>query len=473
MNEGNAGAAFDPGRLQTAALARSPRGEDVRAILAAGMDAVDPYAAVRRALTVEGGMLSAGGRRYDLASYQRVIAVGAGKAASPMGLALEDALGERLNGGFLVTKDGHLPERGALRHITLREAGHPLPDERGVRAAAEMAALLRGLGANDLAVCLVSGGGSALLTSPAGEVTLDDLRALTGLLLRCGAEIGEINCLRKHLETLKGGGLARLAAPAAVLALVLSDVLGDPLDAIASGPAAPDSTTFADAWAVLERYGLVEAAPERVKVHLRRGLRGEIADTPRPGDAAFARVNTVVVGSISLAASAAAVKARGLGYDTCLVTTELQGEARCAGETLAGLARKAAAGPSREDGEAPGEPLPRPACLIAGGETTVTVRGEGRGGRNQELALGAVETLAGLEDALLVSLATDGGDGPTDAAGAVVSGETLARARALGLDPAEHLARNDAYTFFDALGDLLKTGPTRTNVNDLVVVCVG
>jgi len=287
------------------------------------------------------------------------------------------------------------------------------------------------------------------------------MQALTRELLACGASINEINTLRKHLDQVKGGGLARMAQPAALATLVLSDVVGDPLDVIASGPTVPDPTTFADAYAILERYGIVERIPPPIVAHLCRGIAGAVAETPKAGDALFERVQNLIIGSNRQAAEGALEAAQAEGFNAMLLTTYLQGEAREVGRVLAALAREIAA---------TGRPVSRPACVVAGGETTVTLRGDGMGGRNQELALATAADLAGLRDVLLVTLATDGGDGPTDAAGAVVTGATLDQARGLGLDPAAQLARNDAYPFFAALGDLLRPGPTQTNVNDLTFV---
>ncbi|RPI22412.1 MAG: DUF4147 domain-containing protein, partial [Chloroflexota bacterium] len=321
--------------------------------------------------------------------------------------------------------------------------------------------LLQDAGSHDLVLCLISGGGSALMTAPESGIELEDLRSLTSTLLACGANINEINALRKHLDILKGGGLARLATPARVATLILSDVVGDPLDVIASGPTVADKATFKEAYGVLEQYGLEDRTPPAIISRLKKGLRGEIAETPKEGDRIFSCVQNLIVGSNLQAAQAALSAAETEGFHTLLLTTYLQGEARQAGRVLAALARQI--GPN-------GPSITRPACLISGGETTVTVTGNGLGGRNQEVALGAVKDLDGLRNIALVSLATDGGDGPTDAAGAVVTGETMHRARALGLKPKEYLARNDSYHFFDALGDLLRPGPTQTNVNDLTFV---
>lgn len=431
------------------------------AIFAAALRAVDPAAAVRRHLHRAGDTLWAGEHRYDLRRYDRVLLVGAGKAGAPMAAAVEEVLGDRLTDGVVVVKRGY---GGPTRVVALVEAGHPVPDEAGVQGGERIAQLLSEASERDLVIAVISGGGSALLTWPAPGITLADLQALTNALLRSGATINEINTVRKHLDRAKGGGLARLAQPAEVLTLVLSDVVGDPLDAIASGPTVPDPTTFADAAAILDRFGLWPQTPPAIAAWLRAGLAGQVAETPKPGDPLFARARVVVVGSNALAAEAALAEAAARGFEALLLTTELEGEAREVARALAAIAREEALR---------GRPLPRPACLIAGGETTVTVRGPGRGGRNQELALSAALKLAGLADVLLLSAATDGTDGPTDAAGAVADGTTLARAEALGMSALAFLDANDSYPFFDQLGDLLRTGPTNTNVNDLVIILAG
>jgi hydroxypyruvate reductase len=304
-------------------------------------------------------------------------------------------------------------------------------------------------------LCVISGGGSALLTLPA--VSLHDLQKTTDALLRCGANINEINTVRKHLDQVKGGGLAKLAAPATLVTLVLSDVVGNPLDAIASGPTVPDTSTWADARDVFDRYGLWNQVPESVARHFRQGG----TDTPKPGDPLFEHTQTVIVGSNLLACQAAAAEASSLGFPSMVLTTFVEGEAREVAQVLAGFLREVSAS---------GLPLPRPCCLIAGGETTVTIRGNGKGGRNQELALAAALKLKDVPGVLLASVGTDGNDGPTDAAGAWVDGETLARAAEKELDANKALADNDSYTFFDALGQLIKTGPTNTNVNDVYVL---
>ncbi len=452
---------MDPTRLLCASLRAGPHSITIAHTLAAALAAVEPAAAVRRHLQREGEMLYAGTQVIDLRGIERIIVVGAGKAGAPMAHAVADILAERLSAGLVVVKDGHQELAGNVPSSTrlhLLEAGHPLPDERGVAAAQALVRLLHGLSPQDLVLALISGGGSALLSLPVPGVSLADLQTLTSTLLASGAPIGAINCLRKHLDLLKGGGLARLAYPARLVTLILSDVVGNPLASIASGPTVADPSTFADALAVLEQYDLLTDTPPAILAHLRQGYHGAIPETPKPGDPALHGVNNLLVGDNRQAAEAALSAAAAAGFQPLLLTTSLEGEAREAGRCLAAILREIAQS---------GQPLARPACLVAGGETTVTLRGDGRGGRNQELALAAALGLEGLADLALVALATDGGDGPTDAAGAVVDGTTLRRARALGLDAQKHLARNDAYPFFAALDDLLRPGPTGTNVNDL------
>ncbi len=427
-----------------------------RELFDAAVAAVDVRAAVRRTLRLEGHRLVIAGTDLVLPlGRRRLIVVAVGKAAAAMAAAAEEVLDGRIAAGLAITKRGH---GEATNIIPVREGGHPTPDEAGLAAAAELRALLAGLGPDDLVLCLLSGGGSALLTAPVEPVTLADLHETTARLLAAGANINELNAVRKHLESLKGGGLAAVAAPARVVTLVVSDVLGDPLDVIASGPTVGDTSTFAEAWGVVERRGLVEALPATVVARLRAGLRGAIPETPRPDDPLFARVHTVVIANLRLAAEGAARRAAELGYAPEIGDLAIEGEAREVGQSLARRAIE-------DHGGATGR-----RCLIAGGETTVTVRGDGVGGRNTELALAAALALDGRPSIALASLATDGDDGPTGAAGAVATGETAARGRALGLDAAEYLARNDSARFFERAGGLIVTGPTRTNVAD--VYCI-
>lgn len=440
----------------------------------AALDAVEPVAAVRRHLRLAADRLTVmecmrgGDYTYALDRFDRVLVVGGGKAGAPMAAAVAGILGGRLAEGVVVVKHGHTLEDPAVAApIEIIEAGHPVPDQAGLSGAQRIADLLRDTTDRDLVLCLISGGGSALMTLPAPGISLSDLQALTSLLLGCGATINEINAVRKHISRLKGGQLARLAFPATVISLILSDVVGDPLDVIASGPTVPDPTTFGDAWSVLTRYSVVDKVPASIAGHLAAGLHSAISDTPKPDDPLFSRVQNVIIGSNWVAARAAADEAQRLGFDTALLTTFLEGEAREVGKVVASLAKGLASHETRRPADMP---LSRPACLVLGGETTVTLRGDGQGGRNQEMALAAALALDGWDDLLVACLATDGTDGPTDAAGAFADGMTVIRAADLSLDAESYLARNNAYHFFQQLGDLIVTGPTRTNVNDLILV---
>jgi hydroxypyruvate reductase len=397
---------------------------------------------------------------YNLSIYQKVYLVGAGKAAAQMACAAASILGPSLERGLVIAKEGYVGDLcgKAPANLQILEAAHPIPDQRGLEGTRHILEMLKSVTREDLLVVILSGGGSALLVSPVEGISLSDLQDLTSAMLTRGATINEINAIRKHLDIVKGGGLARLANGATIVTLILSDVVGDPLDVIASGPTVPDSSTYHEAYTVLETADLLDTVPPAILSRLHCGMRGELSETPKADDPIFQRVQNVIIGSNRQAAQAAMAHAQKEGLLSMVLTTYLQGEARYAGRTLAAIARQMHAWE---------EPLPRPGCLICGGETTVNVYGSGEGGRNQEMALGAVTEMAGLQDVVLITLATDGGDGPTDAAGAVVTGETLARARLLGMNPARYLARNDSYHFFDALDDLLKPGPTQTNVNDL------
>jgi glycerate 2-kinase len=446
-------------------------------IMRVALDAVEPGAAVRRHLHLIANRLTImdpqGGGEYAhaLDEFDRVLVVGGGKASAPMAAAVADILGKRLSDGVVIVKHGHtLADWATTSPIKILEAEHPVPDQAGLHGAEYIAHLLRGATSRDLVLCLISGGGSALMTLPTSGISLADLQALTQVLLGCGATINEINTIRKHVSQLKGGQLAQLASPAKVASLILSDVVGDPLEVIASGPTVPDPTTFDDAWSILVRYGVVEDVPTSIINHLSAGRVGTVPDTPKPGDPIFDRVQNVIIGSNRLAAYAAAEEAQRMGFDTILLTTFLEGEAREVGRVIAGLAKGAVHG---EVMHPAGRPLSRPVCLVLGGETTVTLHGDGKGGRNQETALAAALSLVGWEEVLIVCLATDGTDGPTDAAGAFADGTTINRAVHLGLDAKTYLARNDTYHFFQQLDDLIVTGPTKTNVNDLILVFVG
>jgi glycerate 2-kinase len=429
---------------------------DAKAIFRAALAAAHAGNAVRAHLSVRGGVLKAGNHRFPLQAFDRVFLIAVGKAAVEMAAAVETIVGSRLTAGIAITKHGHANRR--LRKILIIEAGHPIPDAAGIEASHQVRDLLREPNARDLLIVAVSGGASALLTAPTEPITLAAKQKTTDLLLRAGADIFQLNAVRKHLSFLKGGRLAALAYPATVVSLLLSDVIGDPLDVIGSGPTAPDPTTFADATRVLEKFNIVGRTPKVVLDLLQKGARGEIAETPKPGDPLFENVYNIVAGSNALALKAAAREARALGYRPCIVSNVVSGEAREVARKHIEILRKT---------------IKRPACLLAGGETTVTVKGKGKGGRNQEFALAAAIAMDRLPGALALCAGTDGTDGPTDAAGAIATGNTIARATRLGLDPAKYLANNDSYSFFEALNDLVKTGPTGTNVMDIEILLAG
>ena len=426
-----------------------------RGLFDAAIAAVDVRAAVARALQIDGDRLTILPVDFScrLSETGRIVVIAVGKAAAAMAAEAEAILGDRLSVGLALTKYGH---GETTRVIPVREASHPTPDAAGLAAAAELRALLADLTADDLVICLISGGGSALLTAPAAPIGLHELQATTRLLLTAGANINELNMVRKHLETLKGGGLARAAAPARVVALAISDVLGDPLDVIASGPCSGNTSSFGDAWAVVERFELTGQLPAPVVAHLEAGLRGQIPPLPRPDDPLFARVSAAVIANLPRAAGAAAACATALGWETHINDLTLEGEAREVATRIVAHAESLGTGGRR--------------CLIFGGETTVTVRGDGIGGRNTELALAAALGIAGRPGVAIASVTTDGDDGPTGAAGAVATAETVARGAARGLSAVDALDRNDSATYFRQVGGLIVSGPTRTNVADLYFV---
>jgi hydroxypyruvate reductase len=428
--------------------------EDALAIWAKALAAGDVAPLVRAHLRLEGSRLTAGALAVDLDRTRRVIVLGCGKASGAMAVALESSLGDRITEGLVVVKDGYL---APTRHIRLLEAGHPVPDARGQAAALTLLERARDAGPDDLVICLISGGGSALTPAPAPPITLEEKQVVTRLLLAAGATIGELNAVRKHLSLVKGGQLARAVAPARLLVLALSDVIGDPLDVIASGMTAPDPTTFADAIRVITQRGVGDRVPGSVRARLEAGRRGEIEETPKAGDPIFMRVTNLVIGNNALIVDAAAAAANALGYRPHVLTRDVQGEARDVGRDLVTRGRL----------------LVPPAALIAGGETTVTVVGEGRGGRCQEVALAAALAIRASDEMTMMAAGTDGTDGPTDAAGAIVDSGTVARAQAVGLDAECALARNDSYALLAASEDLLRSGPTNTNLLDLYVVLHG
>jgi hydroxypyruvate reductase len=415
-------------------------------IFRAALKAADPVDSVVRTL-----------RREKYEQYRRIYVIGAGKAGASMAKGAERVLGRRISSGLINVKDGYTEK---LRRIELNECGHPIPDARGVDGARRIAAIAAQAGEGDLVLCLISGGASALMPLPAPPITLEEKQATTKLLLACGADIHEINALRKHISLIKGGQLARLAHPATVMSLMLSDVIGDNLDVIGSGPTAPDASTFARVKEIVDKYELWDRIPAAVRQRIEAGLAGEIPETPKPGDPAFVRTRNRIVGSNDLAVRAAAERAKALGFRTLVLSTFVEGETREVARMHAAIAKEIVHS---------GRPLRAPACIITGGETTVTLKGAGLGGRNQEFALAAAIDIAGLPDVVILSGGTDGSDGPTDAAGAIADGDTLARLPSAR----EYLANNDSYHYFEQLGDLLITGPTNTNVMDVRLILAG
>ncbi len=430
-------------------------------IFRAALRASDPAGAVRRHLRVSGKTLIAGTRRYRLDSFDRILVLGAGKAGAAMAKAVEGVLGRAIHSGYVNVKYGHLAR---LRRVELNECGHPVPDDAGVRGARRIAEMAGEAGARDLVICLFSGGASALMPAPAPPIQLAEKQETTRLLLASGANIHEINAVRKHISALKGGQLARLAHPATVISLLLSDVIGDDLDVIGSGPTAPDASDFRRAHAVLEKYALLDRIPAEVRRRIERGVAGEVTDTPKADDPVFGRVQNQLVGSNALAVEAAAAEARRLGFYPLVLSTTIEGETRDVARMHAAIAQEVLR---------TGRPHRAPLCLISGGETTVTLKGDGLGGRNQEFVLAAAMDLAGLPGVAVLSGGTDGTDGPTDAAGAAADGYSVERATHAGIDPARFLSANDSYHFFEKLGDLLKTGPTNTNVMDVRLLLIG
>jgi len=433
---------------------------DALVIFKDGLKAADPVQAVHRHFQKKADHLKVDDRIYPLSSFAKIYVVGAGKASAAMAQAVEEVLKDRIASGWINVKYGH---SHALDRIKVHEAGHPVPDRKGLQGSLRILKMLESARQDDLVIVLLSGGGSALLPFPAEGLTLRDKQETTRILLDAGADINEINSIRKHLSGIKGGFLARQAFPASVITLVLSDVIGDRLSSIASGPTVPDESTYQDCQRIFSKYGIENRIPPKVLQIIESGIRGERKETIKAGDPVFERVQNVIVGSNYLAIRAACRKAKELGYNSLILSSVIEGETREIAKMHAALAHEIIL---------TGNPLAAPACLISGGETTVKVKGKGLGGRNQEFALAAAVGLDGLKNVLILSCGTDGTDGPTDAAGAVADGETLHRAQQQGLDAQRFLEDNDSYHFFQAIDDLIITGPTLTNVMDIRIVLV-
>jgi len=443
--------------------AKSTRDQKARKLalkaLEISIGTVDPKRIVESRVKIKGDTLAVDNFKLSLKQFNRVTVIGAGKASGAMADALERVLSSRITCGLVNVLEG-TKSNFHTDKIELHEASHPIPSDKNIAGTERMLELLTSLSEEDLVFCLISGGGSAMMSCPAAGISLIDKQNITRSLLKCGATIQEINAVRKHLSNVKGGWLAKKAYPSTLVNLIVSDVVGDPLDAIASGPTAPDSTTYLDAINVLKKYGLWEGSPDSVRERLVRGCRGMIPDTPKCDDESFKKVFNIVIGNNRLACHAAQRALREFGLKTLYLTSFLEGEAREAALVLASIIKEI---------NAFGRPIRRPAALIAGGETTVTVRGPGKGGRNQEMVLSLAEKIAGMCGVAAASLGTDGVDGPTDAAGAIVDGKSLSRAVHMKLSPTEFLLNNDSYGFFSKMNDLIFTGPTGTNVNDLFV----
>jgi len=436
-----------------------------KAVFLRALSAVDPSKILKDRIRIEKDclLIKTDGNLenvFDLKEVDKIFLVGTGKAASVMAQAIEEIFGDRITRGIITTKYGHLLP---LKKTEIIEAGHPLPDRKGYEGARKIRRLLQESGPKDLVIFLLSGGGSALLPFPADPIELKEKQEVTQFLLDCGADIKEINTIRKHISRIKGGWLAKWAYPSTVLGFILSDVVGNHLDVIGSGPTVPDPSTFEEAWEILKKYDLLNEIAPSVRKHLLLGKKGKVEETPKPQEVIFEKVHNSLLGSNILALLAAKEEAAAFGFHTFILSSSIEGETREAARFHAAIAKEVISS---------GNPIPRPACILSGGETTVTIKGKGLGGRNQEFVLAGALEISGIEKVVLLSGGTDGSDGPTDATGAVADHTTVQRAESLGLDPNFYLDHNDAYPFFVKLGDLLITGPTHTNVMDVRVILV-
>ncbi len=436
-----------------------------KAIFLRAVSAADPFKILKDSIRIDTDrlLIKTQGESesvFDLRGVNKVFLVGTGKASNSMAQAIEEIFGDRITKGVITTKYGH---RLPLKKTEIIEAGHPLPDRRGYDGAKKIQRLLRESGTEDLVIFLLSGGGSALLPFPAGHIDLKEKQEMTQLLLDCGADIKEINTIRKHISRMKGGWLAKWACPSTVIGFILSDVVGDHLDVIGSGPTVPDPSTFEEAWEILKKYDLLNEIAPSIRRHLQLGKEGKVEETPKPQEVVFERVYNRLIGSNILALRAAEKEATSLGFNTLILSSLIEGDTREAARFHTAIAKEVISS---------GNPIPRPACILTGGETTVTIKGKGLGGRNQEFVLAGALEISGTEKVVLLSGGTDGTDGPTDATGAVADHTTLRRGEAMGLDPNAFLDNNNAYPFFEKLGDLLITGPTHTNVMDVRIILV-
>ena len=436
-----------------------------KAVFLKALSAVDPSKILKDRIRIERDRLlikteGESEKLFDLGCVHKIFLVGTGKASNSMAQAVEEIFGDRITRGVITTKYGH---RLPLRKTEMIEAGHPLPDRKGHEGAKKIQRLLKESGPDDLVIFLLSGGGSALLPYPADRIDLKEKQEVTQLLLDCGADIREINTIRKHISRIKGGWLAKWAYPSTVIGFILSDVVGDQLDVIGSGPTVPDPSTFEEAWEVLKKYDLLNEIAPSIQRYLQLGKEGKVEETPKPQDTIFERVTNNLIGSNILALQAAEKEAASLGFKTLILSSSIEGETREAARFHTAVAKEVISS---------GNPIPVPACILSGGETTVTIKGKGLGGRNQEFVLASALEIGGIAKIVLLSGGTDGTDGPTDATGAIADHTTVQRGKSLGLDPKAFLDNNNAYPFFETLGDLLITGPTHTNVMDVRIMLV-
>lgn len=411
---------------------------------------VSPYLAIKKHVSLD-----------NFKKFKHIYIIGAGKATASMAKAIEEILGDKITEGIINVKYQHIQP---LKKIKINEANHPIPNEAGMKGALEIIKLAKKAQAEDVVICLLSGGASALLPVPVDGITLQEKQLTTEILLKSGARINEVNTVRKHISKIKGGRLAEIVAPARLITFILSDVVGDDLSTIASGPTAPDKTTFNDALEVLKKYDLIEKIPTSVLKYIKLGIQGKVKETPKEDDYVFTLVDNFIIGNNFQTLDRARIKAEELGFNTLILSSQIEGETKEVAKVHTAIAKEIIK---------TNNPIKRPACIISGGETTVTVKGDGLGGRNQEFVLASAIEIDGLgSDVVILSGGTDGTDGPTDAAGAIADGNSVKRAKKLGMNPAEFLKRNDSYHFFQKLGDLIITGPTNTNVMDLRVMLI-
>lgn len=423
------------------------------------VEAANPKKCVLNYLSLEGDTLVVDSKTYNLNEFESIYAIAFGKASAAMAEGVERVLGERLTGGMVISNS---QPRKKFKKLGFHLCGHPVPDERSVSAANDVMSILGRAGEKDLVIFLISGGGSALLSMPSPGLTLDDMRKATAALLRSGVDKNGLNAVRKHISQIKGGGLLKKALPAHVITLILSNVVSDKVDAIASGPTVPDSTTFEDAWRVVEALKIEHELPPQVVVHLEDGRNGELPETLKEGEFDPEKVQTLIVGSNIKSLSAAQKRAKKLGYNPLMLSSQISGEAKEVAKVIAGIAF---------DVERSNIPVKKPGCIIFGGETTVTVHSMGQGGRSTETALSFCMEIIG-HNIVGLFCDTDGIDGPIDAAGAICDGQSRLKAREMGVSAREHLAQNNSYDFFYRLGDLVITGLTGTNVMDIGIVII-